>query len=169
MIDVATIDETTVNGFRPGYDVALVQHLMKKFGWSSDLARRVLRDAIRFFAVSAIPPSSGPDDSDDGVRWEPQTMVSSELVDCVVDEIFLNTPLLVWLETEVLHVRMHHVPSYEHGIVSPAIGQLRYEFTVSMMQAAGYELDDDIWPAIVAERPCSVGGGWNDCLVHATR
>jgi len=40
MIDVATIDETTVNGYREGYSEVLIQHLSKKLGWSYDLTRR---------------------------------------------------------------------------------------------------------------------------------
>ena len=167
MIDVATIDETTVNGFRPGYDVVLVQHFMKKFGWSSDLARRALRDAIRFFTVSAIPPTTG---ADEVIGWEPRITVSSETVDLVVDEIFLNTPLLTWLETEVFHVRMHHVPAYEHGDVDPFITHIRYMFAIDLMRAAGYEIDDDIWPTRLPAdyAACIAGGGAPPCHVRAS-
>lgn len=163
--EMMRIDETLVDGFRPGYSSRLIHHLSHKLGWSSDLSRRALRDAVRFLVVSAVPPSN----LDENDTWKARVMISSQVVDAVVDEIFLNTPLLTWFETEVVNVRMYHVPSYEHGRLDSAIMNMHYRFSIAMMLAAGYEIDEDIWPAQLADsyEACIAGGGPVPCHVYA--
>jgi len=96
-------------------------------------------------------------------------MVSSKVVDEVVDEIFLNTRLLVWLESDVLMVNLlMHVPSYEHGTLNSAIMRAHYDLTIAMMQAAGYEIDDDIWPP-TAHSTCTASNDLEDCKMYAVR
>lgn len=164
MIDLKVVDEAMVDGFRQGYSEVLIRHFTKKFGWTETYARQVLRDTVRFLAVCAVPP--GNDDE----SWEqPRVMVSSKVIDEVVDEIFLNTPLLVWLEANVLHVRLYHVPSYEHGTADPMIMQAHYDFTVTLMKAAGYLIDEDIWPPQMAYSSCTIHNDLEDCQMFVKR
>jgi hypothetical protein len=158
--EIQLIDETKLEEFRVGYSDILVKHFASDFDWSEDFTRLVLRDALRFLSVCSISTSSIESTS----HRESQVMVSSPIVDRVVDALLLDTLLLMWLEREVFHSRFVHVPSYSHGIIDPAINNMRYEFTISLMQAAGYELDRDvIWPVRLPEGYLTCGNR-NDVL-----
>lgn len=162
MIDT-NIDETLLDDFQPGYTETFTVHLARKLGWTTELSGRAIRDALRFLAVSAVPPPGEE-------SREARVLVSSPIVDEAVDAIMLDTPLLMWLERTLLGARMIHVPAYAHQ-ADAAINEIRYEFTLAMMRAAGYELDEQIWPPRLhaGARPCNVGGGWDDCGVRAQR
>lgn len=151
------IDETVLDDFRPGYVQLLVNHLVDETGWSEGFTAAVIADGLRFLSVCAIAPSgpAGP------------TMVCSPIVDVAVDAIFLDTPLLCWLEQHVFGTRIQHVPAYAHGVTDPWISNIRYEAAIDLMRAAGYEVDRKvIWPTRlpVDYRPCQ-GGPWNDCQI----
>jgi hypothetical protein len=153
-----SLDETCINEFRPGYVEALIQHFTEEFDWDGEFARLVLRDAIRVLALSSLTPNGE----------EPNTTkiaIPPPIVDQVIDAIFLDSPLLKWLEDNVFGVRLLHVPNYAHGESDQLLIAARYQFTRALMRSARYELDNDIWPEAHGSRPCSVGGGWNDCLV----
>ncbi len=153
---IKTIDETLLNEFRPGYADIFIEHFSQKHAWTTEFTREVLRDALRFLQLCAMSPS--------GV--EAYTMVSSPVVDKIADSILLDTPLLMWLEREVFGARLVHVPSYAHGMNESATNNLRYQFTVDLLLAAGYELDrQTIWPSRlpVDYLPCSSGNDLEDC------
>lgn len=151
-----------IEGFQPGYVNRLLEHFATEFGWDEEFARRVLRDAIRLLDLSALPPTGQE------ASATQQVMIPSPIVDQVIDAIFLDSPLLKWLEDNVFFTRLLHVPSYAHGESDPMLLAARYQFTRALMRSAGYELDNDIWPEAHGSRPYSVGGGWNDCLVFRT-
>lgn len=150
------IDETCLNDFRTGYTNVFIQHIMAKFTWDYEFAVAVTRDALRFMALCAMPDSSN--------------LISSPIVDDVVDTILLDTPLLMWLEKHIFGARIVHVPAYAHGITSRVITNARYEFTVALMQAAGYELDRQlIWPVRlpVNYETCTNRNDLEDCAMYA--
>jgi hypothetical protein len=160
------VTETLVDDFRPGYSDLLITHFAKEFDWRPAFTREVLRDAIRFLSVCAIPPT-GHESS-----GEAPVMVSSPIVDRMVDALLLDVPLMIWLEREVMHCRMVHVPAYAHGITDQAINDARYDFTVSLMEAAGYELDRAvIWPRRlpVGYRTCTNRNDLLDCEYRTLR
>lgn len=141
MIDIDSINERCLNDFQPGYAGTFITYHAEQFGWDTEFTRRVTCDAVRFLALCAVPPAGQEAIS------EAHVMVSSPIVDKIVDAIFLDTPLLMWLENTFGVKRLLHVPYYAHGETSPAIRDLRYNFTLAMMCTAGYEIDSEIWPA----------------------
>jgi hypothetical protein len=153
------IDESIVDEYRPGYSNVLIQHFAQEFAWTELFTREVLRDALCFLSVCAIPPTGRKSD-------EAQVMVSSPIVDRMADALLLDTPLMIWLERNVFHCRMVHVPAYAHGITDRAITDARYEFTISLMEAAGYPIDRGIiWPHRLSPGylPCEGGNDLEDC------
>lgn len=164
-----TVDETCLEDYRPGYADVLVRHFSDEFGWTEEFTRLVIRDALRFLTVSAIPPTS-PEVED--FPQEAHVLVCSPVVDKIVDAIFMDSPLLIWLEKTILHARMIHVPAYAHGATNRVLDNLRYEFTIRLMQSAGYELDrKSIWPRRlpVDYATCSCGNDLEDCKLYAVR
>lgn len=161
MIDVATLDETCLDSYKPGYSDLLIKHFSGEFSWSEALTRAVLRDAVRFFAVCSVPPAGN------AASAEASLMVCSPIVDQVVDALLLDSPLMIWMERTLFDgVRMVHIPAYAHGISEPAITNLRYEFTVNLMLAAGYALDREvIWPPRLLEGylTCGCDNDTKDC------
>lgn len=152
------VDETCLNDFKAGYANVFIQHVMGEFDWDYEFATEVTRDALRFMALCASSESV--------------IMVSSPIVDQVVDTIMLDSPLLIWLEKNIFGARIVHVPAYAHGIVDPVINNFRYDLTVAIMQAAGYELDRQvIWPARlpVGYQTCGNTNDLDDCYMHALR
>lgn len=159
MIDTYTsLDETRLNDFRPSYTDLLIQHYSQEFGWDIDFTRLVLRDAVRFMTLCAITP-------DDAA--ESRVMVCSPIVDKIVDALLLDTPLLLWLEYHVFGgVRLVHEPAYAHRTYNQLINDMRYEHTVSLMQAAFGSIDRDvIWPCRlpVGYQTCTCGNDTKDC------
>jgi hypothetical protein len=157
---VSTIDETCIDEYRPGYVDVLIEHFAQEFDWSEEFAHHVLREAMRLLAVSALPPAGEESKT-------AQVMVPSPIVDKVVDAIFLDSPLLMWLEQNVFGVRLLHVPHYAHGMSD--LLAIRYTWTRMLLTAGGYVLDPVIWPHTLSARPCGVGGAWDDCLVTAAK
>jgi hypothetical protein len=155
------IDETRLDAFRPNYADRFIQYHARKFDWTSEYIRRVTRDAFRFLALSALPPAG----EETATAY---VMVCSHIVDKIVDAIFLDVPLLIWLEREVFHVRLLHIPYYAHGVTDVAINNARYDFTISMMLSAGYQIDRDIWPVRlpINYAPCHGGNDLDDCSVQ---
>jgi len=162
MIDVARIDEMLLNDFRDGYLITFLDYHAKEFGWTTVFTRSVTRDALRFLGLSAIPL---PD------RESPeqmQVMVCSPIVDKIVDAIFLDSPLLVWLERNIFHTRLLHVPYYAHGETNPVRRDLRYSFTLALMRNDGYNLHPEIWPEqLPANYKECIGGCPPPCHVYA--
>lgn len=155
-----TLTVHSLDSFRPGYATLFTEHCAQEFGWNNDFAERVVTDALRVFAVSAIAPRG-----EQALFRVRRTMVTSPLVDKVMDTILLNTPLLMWLEDQI-GGRMIHEPAYSHGVVDPIITNLRYQFTIHAMQAAGYELDREvIWPPQLPADyvTCSCDNDTKDC------
>lgn len=152
-LDVSRLDE-----FRPGYADLFTQYCAAKFEWDTLFAADVISNALRVFAISAIK---------DGVEiGEMHFMVTSPIVDEVIDVIMLNTPLLMWLETNISHGRMIHEPAYSHGGMDPVLGQLRYEWTISLLEAAGYPVDRKVmWPARLPAdyKTCACTNDLEDC------
>ena len=141
MIDPAALSEECLNSYRPGYLDVFVAYHADEFDWTPEYTRLVTRDAVRFLGLSAVPPA-GQTPTD-----QAHVMVSSPDVDKIVDAIFLDSLLLIWLENNVLDgKRMVHVPYYAHGETNPTVRELRYGFTLVLMRAAGYEVDPAIWP-----------------------
>lgn len=157
------IDSTILNDFRPGYRDLFTQHCASEFGWDTDLAAAVITNAIRFIGICAIPPA--------GIEplTETRMMISSPIVDKVVDTILLDTPLCMWLEQLFNGVRFVHVPAYAHGQTDPVMANLRYTMTIQLMQAAGYNIDNEIWPERlpVNSQTCHCGNDLDDCLMYA--
>jgi hypothetical protein len=166
-IDTHPYDARTLDDFRLGYTRAFITYHAQKFDWTIEFTEHVTRDAIRFLALSALP-AAGMEES-----TEAQVMVSSPIVDKIVDAIFLDTPLLIWLERSVFDLtsRLLHVPHYAHGETNPIISNLRYEFTIRMMRAAGYDVDEEIWPPRlpIDYATCHCGNDLDDCMVMPYR
>lgn len=157
MIDIAGISEACLNDFRPGYADLFISYHAKQFGWTMNYATAVTRDAVRFMTMCAQPPA--------GMR-----MISSPIVDKIVDAIMLDTLLLKWLEKNVFGASIVHVPFYAHGVTDTGINNARYEFAIALMQAAGYEIDPDIWPDRLPRgyMPCEDhGNDLEDCNMYA--
>lgn len=153
-----------LNDFRIGYPETFIAYHAQEFGWDIEFTERVLRDAIRFLTLSALPTAGIEDIT------ESRVMVSSPTVDKIVDAIFLDSPLLKWLEEHLFFIRLLHIPFYAHGETNPVIRDLRYDFTLALMHAAGYELDPDIWPPQLPAgyREC-IGGCPPPCHIRAYR
>jgi hypothetical protein len=156
MLDIEDVDEACLDGFRPGYADLFISYHAKKFKWTGEYVRTVTRDAIRFMALCAKPPSS-------------MRMVSSPDVDKIVDAIMLDTLLLRWLEKNVFGAGIVHVPFYAHGVTDAGINNARYEFTIALMQAAGYEVDPKIWPDRLPQdyATCTASNDLEDCQMYA--
>lgn len=160
----AYVDETCLDRFKAGYADVFVKHHAKKFDWTAEFTIRVTRDAVRFLSLSSVRPS-GVDESD--VR----VMVSSPIVDRIVDAIFLDTPLLVWLEELFDVPRLVHIPSYAHSVAEVALTNVQYDFTIMLMQAAGYHVDYNIWPSRlpINYKSCWSSNDLEDCKVMSLR
>lgn len=156
MIDTADVNEACLDGFRSGYADLFIDYHAKQFSWTPDYASAVTCDAVRFMALCAKPPSS--------IR-----MISSPDVDKIVDAIMLDTLLLRWLEKNVFGAGIVHVPFYAHGVTDPGINNARYDFTIMLMQTAGYEVDPQIWPSRlpVDYATCTASNDLEDCQMYA--
>lgn len=73
MIDTY-VDETLLDAFRPGYRETFTVHLARTLGATTEFTGRVIRDALRFLAVSAVPPAGA-------ASGEVRVMISSPIVD----------------------------------------------------------------------------------------
>jgi len=164
VIDTISIDERCLN-IRPGYADLFVAYHAKQLGWPVEFTTRVTRDAVRFLALCAIPPAGQENIS------ETRVTVSSPIVDKIVDAIFLDSLLLRQLEDNVFGVRLLHIPYYAHGTTDQAINNAHYDFTIALMRAAHYEIDEDIWPARlpVGYLTCTCSNDTKDCQMRAQR
>lgn len=167
MIKVTGVNETYLDDFKPGYADIFIKHFALEFDWTEDFTRLVTRDALRFLELCALPPTGQETLS------ESRIMVCSPTVDKIVDAIFLDSPLLAWLEKNVFDgVRVLHVPYYAHGESDPTINNAQYEFTIALMLAAGYELDRvEVWPPRlpVGYSGCGCNNDLEDCKFMAER
>jgi hypothetical protein len=157
------IEAAILNDYQPGYADKFIDYHARKFAWTEQFTLRVTTDALRFLCLSALSPAGSAPTA------ERPIMVCSPIVDEIVDAIFLDSPLLLWLEREVFGVRLLHVPYYAHGETDPIITGLRYAFTVQLMRTAGYEIDWDIWPPQLPTdyMACIAGGGPVPCHMMA--
>jgi hypothetical protein len=150
VIEVTGVDETCLNEFKPGYADLFIRYFSRKFDWTEDL------------------PAAGQE-----LLAESRVMMCSVVVDRIVDAIFLDSPLLAWLEKNVFDgVRVLHVPYYAHGESDPTINNMQYEFTIALMLAAGYELDRTaIWPPRlpVGYLTCGCSNDLEDCKFMTER
>lgn len=165
MIDTVSINERCLNDFKPNYLSVFATYHAKELNWSTEYTIHVTRDAVRFLALCAEPPAGQEDIS------EAHVMVSSPDVDKIVDAIFLDSLLLIWLENNIFGARMLHVPYYAHGETERAISNAHYDFTIALMLAAGYEIDKEIWPSRLSADyfTCHCGNDLEDCKVMPMR
>jgi hypothetical protein len=167
MIEITGVNETYLDDFKPGYADLFIRYFSRKFDWTEDFTRLVTRDALRFLELCALP-AAGQE-----LLAESRVMVCSPVVDKIVDAIFLDSPLLAWLEKNVFdEVRVLHVPYYAHGESDQAINNAQYEFTIALMLAAGYELDRaEIWPPRlpVGYLTCGCNNDLEDCKFTTER
>lgn len=161
------INETYLDSFKSGYADTFIKHFALKFDWTESFTRLVTRDALRFLELCALPPTGQETLS------ETRVMVCSPVVDRIVDAIFLDSPLLAWLEKNVFSgVRVLHIPYYAHGESDPVINNAQYEFTIALMLAARYELDRvEIWPSRlpIGYLTCGCNNDLEDCKFMAER
>jgi hypothetical protein len=167
VIAATNISETYLDDFKPGYADLFIRYFSRKFDWTEDFTRRVTRDALRFLDLCALP-AAGQE-----LLAESRVMMCSPVVDRIVDAIFLDSPLLAWLEKNVFDgVRVLHVPYYAHGESDPTINNMQYEFTIALMLAAGHELDRTaIWPPRlpVGYLTCGCSNDLEDCKFTTER